>query len=175
MTGNDLALYQGDVKLGEFTGVFGTFGNWNLDPAPTTYRLTYAFDLPAPYRLSTRTESVWTFTTSADQQGDLPLTSIGFDPQLAPDNSSRAGTVLAVPLTFAQQQGAGRVKSAQVSVSFDDGATWSAVPTVKAGGTYVARVWQPRGRSGFVCLRATAVDSKGNTVTTTVYRAYRLR
>lgn len=175
MADNDLALYRGEVKLGEFTGVFGTFGNWDVDPAPTTYQLRYAFNLPAPYRLSTRTESVWTFTTSSDQQGDLPLTSIGFDPELALDNSSRAGTMLAVPLTFAQQATAGRVTSAKVSVSFDDGATWSAVPTVKAGGTYVARVWQPKGRSGFVSLRATAVDSKGNTVTTTVYRAYQLR
>jgi hypothetical protein len=67
------------------------------------------------------------------------------------------------------------VKSATVSVSYDDGATWVAVPTTEQHGQYTATVRQPKGVSGFVSLRATAVDSKGNTVTTTVYRAYQLR
>ncbi|WP_203919136.1 S8 family peptidase [Rugosimonospora africana] len=175
MTNNDLALYKGDTLLGEFTGTFGHFGNWDVAAERTTYRLTYSYDLPGPYRLSTRTESVWTFTTSADQQGALPLTSIGFDPDLAPDNSDRVGGMLTIPLTFAQQATAGRVKSAKVSVSFDDGATWVAAPTAEKGGRYVATVRQPKDKSGFVSLRATAVDSKGNTVTTTVYRAYEVK
>lgn len=174
MTDNDLALYQGDTLLGEYTGVFGTFGSWDVAAAPTTYRMRYAYDLPGPSRLSTRTETEWTFTTSADQQGDAPLTSIGFRPELALDNSSRAGSVQTIPLTFVRQATAGQVKSATVSVSYDNGATWVAVPTVEQHGQYTATVHQPKA-PGFVSLRATAVDSKGNTVTTTVYRAYELK
>jgi len=175
MTDNDLSLYQGDTLLGEYTGVFGTFGSWDVAAAPTTYRMRYAYDLPGPSRLSTRTETEWTFTTSADQQGDLPLTSIGFRPDLALDNSSRAGSVQTIPLTFVRQTTAGQVKSAAVSVSYDDGATWVAVPTAEQHGQYTATVHQPKGGTGFVSLRATAVDTKGNTVTTTVYRAYELK
>jgi hypothetical protein len=120
-------------------------------------------------------ESVWTFTSSADQQDVLPLTSIGFRPDVGLDNSTRAGSTVTIPLTFAQQATAGRVKSASVSVSLDGGATWVAVPTFDRFGTYTATVWHPRGTSGFVSLRATAVDTKGNSVTTTVHRAYELR
>ncbi|MFC0509287.1 S8 family serine peptidase [Micromonospora costi] len=175
MTGNRLGLYQGDALLGEFTGVFGTFGNWEVAAEATTYQMRYSFDLPDPYRLSRRLESVWTFTTSADQEGELPLTSIGFQPELALDNSSQAGTKLTIPLTFAQQATAGRVTSAEVSVSYDDGTTWVSVPTTEKNGKYTAEVRQPKDKTGFVSLRATAADSKGNTVTTTVHRAYELK
>jgi subtilisin family serine protease len=169
-----LSLHRGDTLLGEFTGTFGQFGSWEVPADPATYRMTYSADLPAPFRLSQRMESVWTFTSSAALQDALPLTSIGFRPDLGLDNSARAGSIITVPLTFAQQATAARVKSASVSASFDGGATWSAVPTLNLSGTYTAAVSHPRGRSGFVSLRATAVDTAGNTVTTTVLRAYQL-
>jgi subtilisin family serine protease len=171
-TNYHLTLQKGDTSLGEYDYFFG---NWEVAAEPTKYQMRYAVDFADPYRLSRRLESVYTFTTSADQEGELPLTSIGFNPDLALDNSSRAGSMLTIPLTFAQQATAGRVKSAKVSVSFDDGDTWVAVPTAERHGEYTATVWQPKDKSGFVSLRATAVDSEGNTVTTTVYRAYELK
>jgi hypothetical protein len=175
VTNHHLSLHKGDTLLGEFTGVFGHFGSWDVAAEPATYRMRYAVDLPAPYRLSQRMESVWTFTSSEGQQDALPLTSIGFRPELGLDNSARAGSTVAIPLTFAQQATAGPVRSASVSVSLDGGATWVPVPTVDRFGSYTAAVWHPKGRSGFVSLRATAVDTKGNTVTTTVHRAYEVR
>ncbi|GAA4463230.1 S8 family peptidase [Phytohabitans houttuyneae] len=174
VTNHHLSLHRGDVLLGEFTGTFGNFGNWDVSAEPATYRMSYSADLPAPFRLSSRVESVWTFTSSAEQQNELPLTSVGFRPSLGLENSARAGSTVAVPLTFAQQATAAKVRSVSVSVSFDGGATWSAVPAVNLLGTYTAAVSHPRGRSGFVSLRATAVDAKGNSVTTTVLRAYQL-
>jgi hypothetical protein len=175
LEGKDLALYRGDTLLGEFTGLFGSFGYWDVAAEPTTYQLRYTVDLPDPYRVSRRMESVWNFTTSADQQGEPPLTSIGFRPDLALDNSARAGSVLSIPLTFAQQSTAGKVRSAKVWVSFDEGTTWSAVPTDQHNGAYTATVRHPKDSAGFVSLRATAVDTDGNTVTTTVYRAYEVK
>jgi subtilisin family serine protease len=175
MANPHLILKRGDTVLGEFTGPFATFGSWNVAAERATYQLRYAFELPDPYRLSRRVESAWTFTTSAGQQGEPPLTSIGFRPALALDNSGRAGSRLDIPLTFAQQATAGRVTSAEVWASFDDGATWVAVPTDERHGQYTATVHHPKRASGFVSLRATAVDSKGNTVTTTVHRAYDLK
>src|SRR5690606_12382551 len=72
MTNHHLTLHQGDTLLGESTNYFGS---WNVAAEPTRYRMRYVLDLPDPFRLSRRMESVWTFTTSADQQGELPLTS----------------------------------------------------------------------------------------------------
>ncbi|MGI5521479.1 S8 family serine peptidase [Micromonospora sp. CA-259024] len=172
MTNHHLTLHKGDALLGEYDYLSG---NWEVAAEPTTYQMRYVFDLPEPYRLSRRMETVWTFTTSAGQEGALPLTSIGFQPALALDNSAQAGSTLAIPLTFAQQATAGPVKSAEVSVSFDDGRTWTAAPTAEKRGRYAATVSHPKKTSGFVSLRATAVDSNGNTVTTTVYRAYALK
>ncbi|MEW2376171.1 S8 family serine peptidase [Micromonospora sp. NPDC047812] len=171
MHNHQLTLHQGDTLLKEFDYLYGS---WEVAPEPTSYRMRYAFDLPDPYRLSRRLETEWTFTTSADKAGALPLTSIGFQPALALDNSVRAGSSLTVPLTFAQQATAGRVTSAKVSVSFDDGRTWTAARTAEKHGKYTATVRNPKA-SVFASLRATAVDSDGNTVTTTVYRAYQVR
>ncbi|SCL37027.1 Subtilase family protein [Micromonospora pallida] len=172
MTNHRFTLHRGDTLVGEYNYLYGS---WEVAAEPTTYRMRYELDLPEPYRLSRRLETEWTFTTSAAQEGALPLTSIGFQPALALDNSAQAGKKLDIPLTFAQQATAGRITSADVSVSYDDGRTWTAVRTTEKHGQYTATVQHPKGTSGFVSLRATAVDSAGNTVTTTVYRAYQLR
>ncbi|WP_157748285.1 S8 family serine peptidase [Micromonospora echinaurantiaca] len=172
MTNHHVTLHKGDTLVGEYDYLYG---NWEVAAEPTTYRMRYAFDLPEPYRLARRMDTEWTFTSSADQAGALPLTSIGFRPALALDNTAQAGSRLNIPLTFAQEETAGRVTSARVSVSYDDGRTWVAVPTTEKRGQYTAAVSHPKATSGFVSLRATAEDSKGNMVTTTVYRAYQLR
>ncbi|MGN9914477.1 S8 family peptidase [Phytohabitans sp. LJ34] len=175
VTNHRLGLWRDGVLLGEFTGVFGAFGNWEVAAEPTTYQLTYSAELPAPYRLSRRVESAWTFTTAAGEPNELPLTSIGFAPELGLYNDAAAGSTIAIPLTVAQQATAGRIKSVTVSVSFDGGTTWVAAPTVKRGGTYTSTVRHPKARTGFVSLRATAVDTDGNLATTTVHKAYVVR
>ncbi|MDG4796817.1 S8 family serine peptidase [Micromonospora sp. WMMD1082] len=172
MNHHELTLHRGGTLLGEYDYLYGS---WEVAPEPASYRMRYVFDLPEPYRLSRRVETEWTFTTSADRPGALPLTSIGLRPTLALDNTARAGGPLSIPLTFAQQETAGRVRSATVSVSYDDGRTWAPAPVTTRAGAYTASVRHPKGRSGFVSLRATAVDTAGNRVTTTVYRAYEVR
>ncbi|MEV0734201.1 S8 family serine peptidase [Polymorphospora sp. NPDC050346] len=169
---HEFTLHRGDTLIGGYDYMYGS---WEVAAEPTTYRMRYAFDLPEPYRLSRQVETVWTFTTSAGQTGALPLTSIGFRPALELDNSARAGRKVSIPLTFTQQETAGRVESATVSVSFDDGRTWVPARTTEKRGEFTATVEHPRKLSGFVSLRATAVDAAGNTVTTTVYRAYEVR
>ncbi|MFC6017096.1 S8 family serine peptidase [Plantactinospora solaniradicis] len=169
MQNHELTLRQGDTLLGAYDFLYG---NWQVGVEAEKYRMRYAFDIPTP--LVTRLESEWTFRTSAEQQGELPLTTIGFAPELAIDNSARTGSRLAVPLVVTQQATAGKVRSAEVSVSFDDGRTWQKVPTRKLREGYVATIQHPR-QAGHVSLRAYAVDSAGNTVTSTVIRAYAIR
>ncbi|NUR30965.1 MAG: hypothetical protein HOV83_34810 [Catenulispora sp.] len=63
------------------------------------------------------------------------------------------------------------ITSAQVSVSFDDGATWKDVPTHGAFGTYAAH-WANPAPGGHVSLRVTATDCLGGSITQTVTDPY---
>ncbi|GIJ50552.1 serine protease [Virgisporangium aliadipatigenens] len=169
--GLQLSLRRGDTELGEYPA---TFGSWEVGADPAGYRLRFAVDLGEPFVLSRRTETEWTFRSSAVQEGEVPLTSIGLEPQLGPDNSARAGEVVSVPLTFVSQGPVGRVRSATVSASYDEGRTWVPAPTVERHGKYTAQVRAPHHHKGFVALRVSMVDSYGNTTTTKVLRAYRV-
>jgi hypothetical protein len=166
-----LTLYRDGETLGERNS---TDGDFTVGAEPARYRLSYGFEPPEPHRLSRQVRTEWTFTSSADKQGPLPLTSIGFHPELALDNSVRTGGRLTIPLTFVQQPTAGRITSVRTWVSYDDGRTWIEAATVQKQGKYEVAVRHPR-QPGFVALRATAVDDAGNSVTTAIHRAYELR
>ena len=60
-----------------------------------------------------------------------------------------------------------------VDVSYDDGQSWRRAPLVRTGQGWLARLVHPE--SGFVSLRAKAVDAHGNSVEQTIIRGYRLR
>jgi hypothetical protein len=68
--------------------------------------------------------------------------------------------------------GGGSGRSLAVQASFDDGRTWSKVFVVRSSSDGVALLRHPKG-SGFVSLKAAAIDTEGNTVEETVIRAYR--
>jgi hypothetical protein len=63
------------------------------------------------------------------------------------------------------------IDSAQVSVSFDNGATWKNVPTHGADGIYVAH-WSNPAAGSPVELRVTAGDCLGGSITQTVTNPY---
>jgi hypothetical protein len=80
-----------------------------------------------------------------------------------------AGCFFPLKLVVQRQPGAPAVPLApvRVEVSFDDGATWRVAP----GGTDQVVVHHPAA-AGFVSLRITARDIRGNSVVQTVIRAY---
>ncbi|NUR63114.1 MAG: hypothetical protein HOV87_31325 [Catenulispora sp.] len=63
------------------------------------------------------------------------------------------------------------ITSAQVSVSFDGGATWRDVPTRGGDGTYTAH-WANPAPGAHVALRVTATDCLGGSITQTVTDPY---
>jgi hypothetical protein len=127
--------------------------------------------------LGTAVSGVWTFG-SAHTAGveRLPLSTVQFSPRLDAANSAPGGRLFDIPLTVGRQPGsaAGAVRSLRVEVSFDDGHTWRPARVRGSGDHRIATVLNPRG-AGFASLRATAADTKGNTVTQTVIRAYAVR
>ena len=70
--------------------------------------------------------------------------------------------------------GTGKVTSGSLSVSYDDGLTWHTVVLTKtAAGEWTARFKAPS--HGFVSIRAAASDSRGNSISEDITRAYALR
>lgn len=106
---------------------------------------------------------------------------VGYDLGLGLDNTLPAGRAQRVTLRAyhgSLLERAPKVRSLQLSVSYDDGATWKSVRTSPAGdGSYSATIAHPplSRTAGAVSLRVHAVDSQGNAVDQTTYRAYGLR
>jgi subtilisin family serine protease len=168
-TPSSATLYRDGTKIGETDGT--RYGTIDMPSDEGAYRLELHAERGAPYALSTRNDTVWTFRSGqTDAPVALPLWTVRFSPDVDQNNAVRPGAVHAVPVTVTPQSDAdvGTRARLKVEASFDDGATWRQVPVV--GGA--AKIPHPRG-NGFVSLRATAADSDGNTVTQTVVRAYR--
>jgi subtilisin family serine protease len=167
-----VALYRGNTKLGEGT-------DYDVPPGTATYRLEESSTRSAPHTLSTTVSGTWTFR-SGHVDGEsfqrLPVSTVRFSPRLDGRNTAPGGCRFAIPVTVDRQPGsaAGRVRSLRVEVSFDDGKTWKPAALSGSGDHRVATVQHPHG-AGFASLRASSTDTKGNTVTQTVIRAYALR
>ena len=181
----DVAMYaDGAGRLGNATDESGDRTLWRdgtvvipdengrfaVPAAEAGYRLRVTAERAPALKLSTRVETDWTFRSGHVDPATavhLPLWTIRFAPALDALNTARTVDVPVI-LTPQPGSGTGPVVDRTVDASFDDGATWRRVRLNGAN----AEVRPPSG-SGFVSLRASARDSKGNTVRTTVIRAYR--
>ncbi len=154
-------------------------GEFPVPPAEADYRLTVEATRSLT-DLSTEVESTWTFRSEHEAGPEpvrLPLSSIRFNPPLAADNSARAGRLLPIPVEVRRQTGAGTATVAKLTVdaSYDGGKTWRTAPVRRTGDGWTALVRHPDEAPGHVSLRASARDTEGNTVSTRILQAYRLR
>ncbi|MEV0155556.1 S8 family serine peptidase [Micromonospora sp. NPDC050686] len=145
----------------------------DVDPAGATFRFEGSLERDA--RLTTKLSVKWTFRSAHTAKlTALPLTAVSFAPPLNDHNVGRVGTAGRYPVTVTRTAGAGRLAKLTVQVSYDDGKRWRTVPVTHHGGSW--RVLVPhRAAGGFVSLRASGADAKGNTFDQTVIRAYEVR
>ncbi|MEU9450544.1 S8 family serine peptidase [Streptomyces sp. NPDC048277] len=143
-----------------------------------TYRLSLDASHPArDISAGNRVSAVWTFTmdyTPADKLDQLPLSVVRFMPRLSLTSTAKAGSRLTLPIVLqgpAAKKGA--VKSLTVQVSYDGGRTWKTAPVHTAADGRRSLVLTHPAEPGTVSLRATLVDTGGNTVTETLPTAYR--
>lgn len=115
--------------------------------------------------LGTRSEGEWTFDYDPQGNAMLPVSVVEFAASGIVNGTAEAGTVQDVELEFAQQPGADAQVCAAMTfdVSFDDGATWTAVPLDRDGNTATAQIALPDD-AAFASVRFTAADENGNTV-----------
>lgn len=142
------------------------------------YRLSLDASHPAgDVFVGSKVTAEWTFTmdyapdTKLEQ---LPLSVVRFTPKLSLTSTAKAGARLTVPVVLqgpAAKKGA--VKSLTVQVTYDGGRTWKATPvSTAADGGRSLTLAHPAAPTT-VGLRATLVDTAGNTVTETLPTAYK--
>ncbi|MFF5211597.1 S8 family serine peptidase [Streptosporangium sp. NPDC000396] len=174
-TKQHIALYRDGRLVADEPNSFARF---EVPSGDAGYRLVAEAERGPASALSTRMSVVWTFRSAMGQDGTrvaLPLSVIGFSPQLDQHNIAPAGKVFNVPLTVRTQPGssAGAVRNLSVDVSYDDGATWQAAKVLRFGGKGTLILRHPAA-DGFVSLRARSTDISGNTVDQMIIRAYRI-
>ncbi|WP_426403178.1 serine protease [Streptomyces sp. R-07] len=152
---------QGDPGRAEFTTTPGT----------ASYRLTASATRGDGTAASGRVTASWTFTSAAAPRREtLPLSVVRFAPDLALDGTAPAGTLVRVPVTVQGAAAETGVRSLAVSLSADNGTTWTRVPVLNGQAGF--RTPAP-GRT--VSLRAELTDARGNTLTQTQRNAFRTR
>lgn len=170
------ALYRDGELIGETFGSGG--GEFAVPDERATYRLEVEGFRPSYAELSTHVSGVWTFESERNPDAEftvLPLLAIRFGPALDANNSAPAGRAFVLPVWVQRQAGSGDADIANVTVdvSYDDGATWQPALVAGKGDLRRAIVHHPSA-GGYVSLRASAVDTLGNSVQQTIIRAYRL-
>lgn len=134
--------------------------------------------------LSPRVTLSWRFRTSPQQGVPLnakliPVTATRFVPRglnLQNQAAPGAATVVDVRVVRPRQSGGyispppRSLRTFRVQASADGGKTWQTVKLVRHGDHWLATVHDPA--SGYVALRSTAIDSRGDKSVETIYRAY---
>jgi len=142
------------------------------------YRVEFELDRPLPAELSTHVELAWEFVSasSGDESVALPISYVRFLPELDQDSAAQKGAKLVLPIRVEAQPEAevSGPESLTVEVSYDDGQSWSEATVEGEGAAWSAQLEHPQ-QSGFVSLRAVAIDADDNVVETTIIRAYRLQ
>ena len=87
-------------------------------------------------------------------------------------NNAQPGAVTPIRLTVfrGRPYPAFKIRHVRLEVSVDDGKSWHRARLVGSGGEWVAKVRDPA--SGFISLRSTVTDIKGDSTVETINRAY---
>lgn len=172
-------LFENGSQIAQSEGFFGSYA---VSGTSATYRAELDVTRTAPYwRQSTNTHTAWTFDSAPpppDTVEAVPLLLVDYD--LGPldlENRSQRGDQNITLFAHRQQDAApAAVTGLSLSVSYDDGATWSSVPTSPlGGGLFTAVIHNPKvGGAPYVSLRVQATDSGGSAIDQTITRAYGL-
>ncbi|MFI7363512.1 S8 family serine peptidase [Streptomyces sp. NPDC050149] len=177
------AFYQGDTLIKKVAGRAGYA--WDVSPEPLPYRFVLdATRDAATWKTSTRTHTEWNFVSGAmDESGpyqaDIPMLQLDYDVDTDLAGDARAGKWTEIGLSSTTQEwleGAVKASKASLSVSYDDGKTWSAVQLKKdAAGSWTARFKTPKKGATAVSLKAHAEAPGGLGVDQEIIRAFGLK
>ena len=168
------------VKSARFRGCNGAFFRAPLHPgwydaSIRAVRVAPSAALPvAP--LSRRIGLSWHFGVSRRDLSSVfgvPVSITRFVPGgLDMRNNAQPGAVTPIRLTIfrGRPYPAFKIRHVRLEVSFNDGRSWHSVPLAEHSGEWLAKVRDPA--SGFISLRSTVTDIKGDSTVETINRAY---
>ncbi len=170
------ALYREGERV-EPLFEFGTSGDYEVPPGRARYRAV-AESRQTEMSVATESHAAWTFESESapeDEMVILPLLSVRFQPELSDGNRAPAGQAFSLPFVVEQlgEPRPPRLSSLELEASYDDGVSWTALPTRGRHGSYVAELRHPR-HAEFVSLRARAEDHHHSGLELTLIRAYAL-
>ncbi|MFE4452345.1 S8 family serine peptidase [Streptomyces sp. NPDC056796] len=176
------AFYQGGTLIKKGAGRAGYA--WDLSPENLPYRLVIDSRRDqAAWKTSTRTHTEWNFVSGAlaegTRQADIPLLQLDYDVATDLAGDVKAGKQTEIGLgsgTQAWLDGAVKATKASLSVSYDEGGTWSAVELRKgSSGRWTAKLRTPGKGASSVSLRAHAEGPGGLAVDQEIIRAFGLK
>jgi hypothetical protein len=129
-----------------------------------------------PFSTSTRTE--WSFTSADVAPGAIyspPLIQLDYLVDTDRDGNARRTFELTVGAsTLATATDAGKIRTVELDVSYDDGTTWQRAALSPGAKGWSTRISAPR-TARFVTLRTNARDTRGHAVDQRITRAFGLR
>ncbi|MFE6184521.1 S8 family serine peptidase [Streptomyces sp. NPDC056465] len=176
------AFYQGNTLIKKGAGRAGYA--WDLSAEKVPYRLVIDSKRDeATWKTSTRTHSEWGFVSGALPEGteraDIPLLQLDYDVDTDLAGDVKAGKQVEIGIesgTQAWLDGAVKATKASLSVSYDEGKTWSAVKLSKeASGQWTAKVRTPAKGVSSVSLKAHTEGPGGLVVDQEIIRAFGLK
>jgi len=176
------AVHQGDTLFKNGGGRAGYV--WDLPAGKLPYRLVIDSERDAAtWKTSTRTHTEWNFLSGAlpdgTERADIPLLQLDYEVDTDLAGDVRAGRTIEVGLASGTQawlDGAVKATRASLSVSYDEGASWSAAELRKgSAGRWTAKLRTPAKGASSVSLRAHTEGPGGLAVDQEIIKAFGLK
>ncbi|MFE7411112.1 S8 family peptidase [Streptomyces laurentii] len=162
-------LYRDGVKVAETADPLTGGQPFAVDATDAAYRLTTSVERPGTAAAaSTRIDTSFAFRSKqVAETTALPVSTVRFAPPVDLGSRAAAGLPVVVPVTVQGSAAGSNLKSLAVSVSYDGGKTWKAVPVLS--GTVLVK--SPAKDAG-IALSAEVTDKQGNTSKVTIHNAW---
>ncbi|MFI1865230.1 S8 family peptidase [Streptomyces jumonjinensis] len=164
-------LHQGATEVGEKEDPLAGWESFTVGADDAEYTLTTSVTRsPSVSAVGTRIDGSWTFRsakppTAAETR--TALSTVRFGAQVDLDGTAPADRTVTFPVTVQGPAAGTGLKSLEVSVSYDGGATWQRTPVTNGEIT----IKNPaKGKS--LALRGEVADTQGGKASVTVYDAY---
>ncbi|MEU6658329.1 S8 family serine peptidase [Streptomyces sp. NPDC046821] len=175
-----MKLMRDGKLVGESSWPSGVFTVPAEDAAYEMTLNTMKWDTGGVWQRSSDTKTVWSFRSHLEENVYSQGIPLLFPHVTLPEDGLKTlpaedGQKLGLTVTGHTGYTPGELTKVAVSTSYDNGQTWTEAKTAQSDGTWTATVNHAGATGKQVTLKIDMTDSKGNSVSQTVSRAYDVR